>query len=289
MKLSSVLLAGVLATAGCQHIYANNPPVYGGAQYATVRDVQDGLRQLRYYDGPIDGVDGPQTRQAIQRYQGDRGMRPDGVIDARLIDRINADLTTSNNQNDEGTPERRVRRVQEALSQLGYYRGRIDGEIDRDTRTAIVNYRRDRRLPINDEIDRQLIESLQLDVASGPVPNPYPASGRFVSGDRLPSNVRAVLDRRWRSYEGMLVDLDRDGDLDVIARAGQRSGDCRFGDCGHVVLRGRRGDFIEIGSFVASETEVMQRSTNGFSDIAYRSAGAQQRGVLRFDGRRYRG
>lgn len=289
MKLSIALLSGVLAIAGCQHIYANNPPVYGGAQYATVRGVQDGLRQLRYYAGPIDGVNGPETHQAIRRYQSDRGMLPDGVIDARLIDRINADLANSNDQYDDGTPERRVRRVQEALSQLGYYRGRIDGELDRDTRTAIVNYRRDRRLPISDDIDRQLIESLRLDVASGPAPSPYPTSGGFVSGDRLPGNVRAVLDRRWRSYEGMLTDLDRDGDLDVIARAGQRSDDCRGGDCGHVVLRGRRGDFSEIGSFVASETEVMQRSTNGFSDIAYRSTVTLQRGVLRFDGRRYRG
>jgi peptidoglycan hydrolase-like protein with peptidoglycan-binding domain len=216
-------------------------------------------------------------------------MRPDGVIDARLIDRINADLATGTDQNDDGSPQWRVRRVQEALSQLGYYQGRIDGLLDRNTRTAIITYRRDRRMPINDEIDRQLIESLQLDVAAGPAPIPYPAPGRFVSGDRLPGDVRAVLDRRWRSYEGMLVDLDRDGDLDVIARAGQRSDDCRFGDCGYIVLQGRRGDFVEIGSFVASETEVMQRSTNGFSDIAYLSAGAPRGGVLRFDGRRYRG
>jgi peptidoglycan hydrolase-like protein with peptidoglycan-binding domain len=289
MKLFNVLLAGVMATTGCQHIYANGPPIYNGTQYENVRNVQDGLRQLRYYEGPIDGINGPETRQAVQLYQGDRGLRPDGVIDARLIDSINADLATGTYQNDDATPRWQVRRVQEALSQLGYYRGRIDGELDRDTRTAIVNYRRDRRLPINDEIDRQLMESLQLDVASGPAPSPYPTSGGFVSGDRLPSNVRAVLDRRWRSYEGMLVDLDRDGDLDVIARAGQRSGDCRYGDCGYVVLQGRRGDFIEIGTFVASEIEVMQRGTNGFSDIAYLSAGAQQRGVLRFDGRRYSG
>jgi hypothetical protein len=86
----------------------------------------------------------------------------------------------------------------------------------------------------------------------------------------------------------MLVDLDRDGSLDVIARAGQFSDDCRGGDCGYVVLENRRGVYTEISAFVASDTRVLSRSTNGFSDIGYRMTGTSQGSVLRFDGSRYR-
>ena len=124
----------------------------------------------------------------------------------------------------------------------------------------------------------------------GAAPSPVAdqASDQFKSGYTLPAGARAVLDRRWRSYEGMLVDLDRDGSLDVIARAGQFSDDCRGGDCGYVVLENRRGVFTEISAFAASDTEVLGRSTNGFSDIGYRMAGTSRDGVLRFDGQRYR-
>lgn len=86
----------------------------------------------------------------------------------------------------------------------------------------------------------------------------------------------------------MTVDLDRDGDLDVVARAETRSNDCPSGDCGYVALENRRGVHAEISAFVASDTQVLGRTTNGFSDIGYRMAGTSRDGVLRFDGLRYR-
>jgi peptidoglycan hydrolase-like protein with peptidoglycan-binding domain len=293
MKYRAYLLAAVLAVSACEPYAANPPPVYGGAQYETVREVQSGLTQLSYYGGPVDGIDGPETQQAILRYQGDRGLRRDGIIDDQLVSSIEGDLSARTYSSNEASADKRVSRVQSALSRLGYYDGRIDGQLDRNTRQAIVSYRRERGLQINDQIDRQLVDSLERDLSAStvqaPYPTPYPASGRFEPGNRLPGGARALLDRRWRSYEGMQVDLDRDGDLDVIARAGQRTDDCRNYDCEYVVLENRRGDYTEISAFVASDAAVLDRGTNGFSDIAYRLAGSQQQGVLRFDGRRYRG
>jgi hypothetical protein len=261
VRYSAILLAGAMALAACEPYAVEGPSVYGSAQYGEVRDVQGGPRQLGYYDGPIDGIYGPETRQAIQRYQGDRGMLADGVIGRQLISRINSDVAAGTYPSDDGSAERRVSRVQAALSQLGYYDGRINGQPDRNTRQAIVTYRRERGLPVTDAIDRQLIESLQRDLAARPSPTPYPVSSRFEPGYDLPGGVRAMLDRRWQSYEGMLVDLDRDGDLDVIARAGQRSDDCRGGDCGYVVLENRRGDYTEIGAFAAGYVEVQRRGS----------------------------
>lgn len=288
VKCSAILLAGVMAVGACVPNASEAPPLSGSAQYGPVRDVQGGLQQLGYYDGALDGVNGSRTQQAILRYQGDQGLRRDGIIDDGLLRRINADVNAGAYPGT-GTPSQQtIGQVQASLNELGYYNGRIDGQLDRDTRAAIVSYRRDRGLPVTDAIDLQLISNLRRELAAAPLPVADPAGDRLESGYTLPAGARAVLDRRWRNYEGMLVDLDRDGDLDVIARAGQFSGDCRSGDCGYVVLENRRGVYSEISAFAASDTRVLQRSTNGFSDIGYRVSGTSPGNVLRFDGSRYR-
>jgi peptidoglycan hydrolase-like protein with peptidoglycan-binding domain len=264
------------------------PPLSGSAQYVPVRDVQGGLRQLGYYDGALDGINGTQTQQAVLRYQGDQGIRRDGIIDDGLIRRINADLDARAYPGTGAPSVQTIGQVQASLNELGYFGGRADGQLDRDTRAAIVSYRRDRGLPVTDAIDRQLIDTLRRDLAAAPSPVSYPSWDSFGSGYGLPAGARAVLDRRWRNYQVMSVDLDRDGDLDVIARAEARSNDCPSGDCGYVVLENRRGIYTEISTFAASDTQVLGRSSNGFSDIGYRMAGTSRDGVLRFDGQRYR-
>ncbi len=75
----------------------------------------------------------------------------------------------------------------------------------------------------------------------------------------------------------------------MIARAGQPTDDGGNNDCEYIVLDNRRGNYTEFSAFVASDIEVLERGTNGFSDIAYRLAGSQHQGAPRFDGRRYRG
>lgn len=288
VRCGAILLAGVMAAGACVPLVNEAPPVSSSAQYGPVRDVQGGLQQLGYYNGALDGINGAQTQQAILRYQGDQGLRRDGFIDDALIRRINADVNAGAYPGTGGPSAQMVGQVQASLSELGYFGGRADGRLDRETQSAIISYRRDRGLPVTDAIDRQLVDSLRRDLARAPTGVSYPSWDSFGSGYGLPAGARALLDRRWQSYEAMSVDLDGDGDLDVIARADARSNDCRSGDCSYVVLENRRGGYTEISAFTASDTEVLRRSTNGFSDIGYRMAGTSQNGVLRFDGQRYR-
>jgi len=51
--------------------YDNAEPVYNGVPLAdsTVQDVQTQLTQLGYYNGPVDGIFGPTTRDALAKYQ----------------------------------------------------------------------------------------------------------------------------------------------------------------------------------------------------------------------------
>jgi len=47
--------------------------------------VQQALGRRGYYQGPIDGQIGPQSRRAIAHYQADRGMRATGGISPALL------------------------------------------------------------------------------------------------------------------------------------------------------------------------------------------------------------
>jgi hypothetical protein len=71
--------------------YDDEPaPVYydAAADDATAVEVQRELRREGYYRGPIDGVIGPSSRQAIAAYQRDNGLTPTGRINGPLLDSL---------------------------------------------------------------------------------------------------------------------------------------------------------------------------------------------------------
>ena len=50
-----------------------------------VRVVQRGLRDKGMDPGPIDGVVGPRTREAVRAFQTRYGMKPSGALDNQLL------------------------------------------------------------------------------------------------------------------------------------------------------------------------------------------------------------
>ncbi|MCB1099386.1 MAG: His-Xaa-Ser repeat protein HxsA [Verrucomicrobiae bacterium] len=52
----------------------------------TIMQVQISLLAAGYYDGEIDGIIGPMTRDAIERYQRDNGMAVTGTITPEVLD-----------------------------------------------------------------------------------------------------------------------------------------------------------------------------------------------------------
>ncbi|NCC24053.1 MAG: hypothetical protein EOM25_02450 [Deltaproteobacteria bacterium] len=57
-----------------------------------VREIQSGLRNLGYSPGPVDGIAGPITGQAIQAFEADAGMEPEGKPTEQVLKRIQAEL-----------------------------------------------------------------------------------------------------------------------------------------------------------------------------------------------------
>ncbi|MCM8778827.1 MAG: peptidoglycan-binding protein [Candidatus Omnitrophica bacterium] len=46
----------------------------------TIRNIQSALKRAGFYTGEIDGKLGPKTREAIKKFQRDKGLKVDGIV-----------------------------------------------------------------------------------------------------------------------------------------------------------------------------------------------------------------
>ena len=53
-----------------------------------IKEAQQLLSELGYDPGPIDGIWGPRTESALRKFQGDFGLKEDGVIDQDILSKL---------------------------------------------------------------------------------------------------------------------------------------------------------------------------------------------------------
>ncbi len=56
-------------------------------------DVQKALKGAGYYHGEVDGKVGPDTREAVRKFQRDNGLTPDGIIGKTTWNRLKTHLS----------------------------------------------------------------------------------------------------------------------------------------------------------------------------------------------------
>ncbi|MBV9618992.1 MAG: peptidoglycan-binding protein, partial [Verrucomicrobia bacterium] len=75
-----------------QEYYAYDAPIYVGHRAEppdrVIADVQSELQEMGYYEGEVDGLLGPLTRQALTDYQADQGLQVTAVIDEPTLDSL---------------------------------------------------------------------------------------------------------------------------------------------------------------------------------------------------------
>lgn len=125
-----------------------------------VAAIQQQLSNLGTYGGEVDGLDGPQTQDAIRAYQRDHDLLVDGKATSDLLDRIRLNRRIAELA-EPSVSDPRVHLVQTGLSELGYSPGPVDGLLGDQTRDAIRQFERDRRLPQSGEISVRLIDELR--------------------------------------------------------------------------------------------------------------------------------
>jgi peptidoglycan hydrolase-like protein with peptidoglycan-binding domain len=113
LATASVLVIGISGTAishagdvgrTALHLSWNTPATSGPSQHLQavanlskddIREAQLELRHSGLYNGSLDGVIGPQTKQALVRFQKDNGLEQTGALDALTMVAMFGNIGTS--------------------------------------------------------------------------------------------------------------------------------------------------------------------------------------------------
>ncbi|HEY9799342.1 MAG TPA: peptidoglycan-binding protein [Leptolyngbyaceae cyanobacterium] len=134
-----------------------------------VRDLQQRLRDLGYFNTNPTGTVGPMTRDAIIRFQREYGLTADGIADVQILQAVNqawedryANQQPTRDFLTVGDRGNNVRAVQQRLSELGFFNGSFDGYYDDYTRASVVAFQRYNQLNPTGNVDWQTWNALNI-------------------------------------------------------------------------------------------------------------------------------
>lgn len=131
-----------------------------------IQNIQRELSARGYYNGAVDGVQGPRTEQAIRDFQKGKGgqntLEPsDALLNTIRRTPVKGDVTGSINTPLEGERKSlRILSLQRALARLGYGPVRLSGTFGPDTKEAIERFERDWMMPVTGLMSDNLVTKL---------------------------------------------------------------------------------------------------------------------------------
>lgn len=161
-KPSVASAAKTVATARNATAAAPAPAVPAGA-LGLIADTQRALLDSRLYDGPVDGILGPQTKSAISSFEMKIGLIPTGQPSPRLLQQIRRGYPAAIEPQSTGSVgNSRLKRVQKALNEIGYGPIPEDGVDGEKTAAAIRHFEADNRLPQTGRVSDALAAKLVM-------------------------------------------------------------------------------------------------------------------------------
>jgi len=182
-RLSGAILAGLLLASPVLVPRASAQPAPGLTYMqplspAALMSVQERLRQMGAYAGRVDGVWGPDSQSALERFQQGRGLQVSGQLNQATAATLGlnpvellaarpgpatstdaAALAATSNTLSRGA----VRNVQSRLRALGFYRGQVDGAWGAGTQSAIERFQQGRGLQPTGQINPATAQAMGLD------------------------------------------------------------------------------------------------------------------------------
>lgn len=153
----------------------STPPIGDPA----VKQVQGILKDLNFYAGPVDGLQGPNTHKAIEAYQRKVGLSPSGEIDSLLLDQLGATPTTaavvpqpapradvtnaipSNAPAATAAVDARIVKIQAGLKAFGNDAIQLDGVVGAQTSAAIREFQSLFGLPVTGAPDEAVYAKMR--------------------------------------------------------------------------------------------------------------------------------
>ena len=123
-----------------------------GSKGSAVKQLQQRLKQLGYYNNTIDGDYGSSTVSAVKAFQKKNGLSQTGTADEKTLDKIystsainakdkveDADTSTTLKRGSKGSE---VKKLQQRLKDLGYYNSTVDGDYGSGTVSAVKAFQK---------------------------------------------------------------------------------------------------------------------------------------------------
>lgn len=134
-----------------------------GSEGASVKKLQQKLKQLGYYNGSVDGSYGAGTEAAVSAFQRANKLTVDGKAGPttqRLLYGGNATAADTSTTLESGDSGSRVRELQQALYELGYYQASIHGTYDKNTSNAVREFQINNGLSVDGRAGKKTLELL---------------------------------------------------------------------------------------------------------------------------------
>jgi peptidoglycan hydrolase-like protein with peptidoglycan-binding domain len=135
-----------------------------------VADIQRELSKRGFFEGSADGFYGPKTDAAIRDFEQAAGLRPSNEVGDALLQSIlrsplkSKAAAAAPKKNDPIAgllaSDPKVMAVQRALSSYGYGQIKQTGVYDPETRAAIEQFERERKLPVTGRVSDRLSREL---------------------------------------------------------------------------------------------------------------------------------
>ena len=145
-------------------------PIPARPRAEVLSDIQRELTRRGFYDGAPDGVHGPKTDAAIRDFEQASGLRPgsepnETLLRALMRSPVKAAAAIQATRSDPiaeliAPSLKRVLTVQRALAEYGFGQIRQNGTLDRETKDAIEQFERARKMPVSGQISPRLMREL---------------------------------------------------------------------------------------------------------------------------------
>ena len=143
----------LLIEAGC--VDDTNAALERVKQY--VASIQSDLTDAGYFTGPIDGIWGPETANAIKALQAANGLPETGFMDPATQQALADEL--------EGQESAQVSALQGVLTALGFYTGPIDGVWSEELENSLKAFQEALGVPATGVVDEATLRAFQDELA----------------------------------------------------------------------------------------------------------------------------
>ncbi len=116
-RINVIVLAVVLAIGGCSIMSVSEMEKSYEAEAPSnhvelTKEIQEMLKDKGFYDGPVDGIDGPKTRLALTAYQNKNGLPSTSGINAKAYGQLSIwDISRENERKMSARQNKQARQV----------------------------------------------------------------------------------------------------------------------------------------------------------------------------------